>query len=213
MAVRVPNGTLVFIATALAAATDVSAASNAAECEMTSAGHGLKDGDYVVVQSGWGGINGRVFRVIGVAGDKFKLEKFDTSNLNRFPAGSGVGKVQKVNTWQQITQITELSTTGGEQQFTEFGFLEEDYDRQLPTTRSAGSLTFSVADDPSLPGYQALAKAADSAAEWPLRLNLKGGSVIVYNGYPSLNKTPTMTRNEIMVCSASFALSGEPNRY
>ena len=46
-----------------------------------------------------------------------------------------------------------------------------------------------------------------------MRLNLKNGSVVVYNGYLSENETPTTTMNEGMKIQASYAMNGRPNRY
>lgn len=213
MAVKLPNGATVLIATALAAAKTVTSATNAAEAVLTSTGHGFTNGDYVVLKSGWGGLNGRVFKIDSVDTNSFKLKGFDTSDKEKYPAGGGVGEAVKVTSWQQITQITEFTTSGGEQQFANFGFLEEDFERQLPSTRSAASISIGIGYDPALPGFQAAAAASQKGTETPLRVNLKDGSVIVYNGYPSLNETPTLTRNEIMVSTLAYALSGQPNRY
>ena len=52
-----------------------------------------------------------------------------------------------------------------------------------------------------------------SVDKTPLRLVLKGGGQIVYNGYPSLNKTPEMTRNQIMAVTLAYAVSGPAARY
>ena len=59
----------------------------------------------------------------------------------------------------------------------------------------------------------AAAKASDAGGKTPLRLVLKGGGQIVYNGYPSLNKTPEMTRNQIMAVTLAYAVSGPAARY
>ena len=56
-------------------------------------------------------------------------------------------------------------------------------------------------------------KASRSGKQVPLRLNLKNGSVVVYNGYLSVNETPTTTMNEGMKIQASYAMNGRPNRY
>ena len=213
MAVKLPNGATVHIATALAAAKNITVATNAAEAVLTATAHGLANGDFIVLSSGWGAAAGRVFKVAGVNTDTFKLTGFDTSNVDKFPEGGGIGSFQKITAWQEINQITEVTTSGGEQQFVDFGFLADDFDRQLPSTKSAASLSITIADDPTQAGYKAVAKASDAGGETPLRVNLKEGGVIVYNGYPSLNKTPTLTRNQIMAVTLSYALSGQVNRY
>lgn len=213
MAVTLANGSIVQIATGLAAEKKITAISNAEEAVATCTAHGLVNGDYVVIVSGWGGLNERVFRVTSVDANSFKLDGVDTRDLNKYPAGSGAGSCQKVSSWQQITQIMELSSEGGEQQFYEYGFLEEDFDRKIPTTQSASSMSFKIADDPNLPGYKAAKAASDSGKLTPMRIVLKNKSVVVYNGYVSMNAMPTVVRNEIMTANMTYSLAGLFNRY
>lgn len=213
MAVKLPNGATVHIATALAAEKKVTVATNATGCVLTATGHGLATGDLVLFKSGWGKLNERVFQVDDVKTDTFKLIGIDTSNVDEFPAGSGIGAVQKITDWVQVSQIVEFSTSGGEQQYVDFGFLEDDFDQQIPSTKSAMSMSIKIADDTSLPGYKAAAKCSDKGGKWPLKVVLKGGGLICYNGYPSMNKTPELVRNQVMAVTLSYAISGEVNRY
>lgn len=212
MSVNLPNGSTVHIATKLAAAKKVTAATNAKEAVLTCAGHGLQDGDHIVFYSGWNRANGKPFKVKSVAADNITLQGFDTSDLALFPADAGVGTLRKIESMEQITQIVEYTTNGGEQQFVEYGFLEDNYDRQMPSTKSAMSISISIADDPTLAGYQAVVKVSDVGGEWPLIVKLKNGGEILYNGYPSINTTPTLVRNEIMAVKMAYALSVESNR-
>ena len=213
MAVKLPNGATVHIATALAAEKKATVATNAAECVLTVTGHGFANGDLVLFKSGWGKLNERVFQIGDVKADTFKLTGIDTSNADKFPVGSGIGVVQKITDWEQISQIVDFSTSGGEQQYVDFGFLEDDFDQQIPSTKSAMSMSIKIADDTSLPGYKAAAKCSDKGGKWPLKVVLKGGGLICYNGYPSMNKTPELVRNQVMAVTLSYAISGEVNRY
>ena len=213
MAVKLPNGATVHIATALAADKKVTVATNAAECVLTVAGHGFAAGDLVLFKSDWVKLNERVFQIGDVKTDTFKLIGIDTSNADEFPADSGIGAVQKITDWTQVSQIVEFSTSGGEQQYVDFGFLEDNFDQQIPSTKSAMSMSIKIADDTSLPGYKAAAKCSDKGGKWPLKVVLKGGGLICYNGYPSMNKTPELVRNQVMAVTLSYAISGEVNRY
>ena len=195
MAMTLPNGSTVFIATEMEAEKPFTGASNAAECVLTATAHGLQNGDYILVTSGWGDLNGCVFKVGDVQANTVKLIGIDTTNLTRFPTGSGGGTLSKIKPWQQLLQILEYSTSGGEQQYYDYAFMEDGISRQLPTTVSPTQISISLGDDPTL------------------RLNLKNGSVVVYNGYLSVNETPTTTMNEGMKIQASYAMNGRPNRY
>ena len=213
MAVNLANGSIFQIATKISAEKKVTAISNADEAACTATAHGLQNGDYVALLSGWSVLNERVFRVTSVDANSFKLDGIDTSDLNKFPAGSGAGGFQKIEEWQQISQIMEVSSSGGEQNFVQFGFVEDDFERQLPTTQSAYSMTLKIAVDPNLPGYKAAKKASDSRKLTPMRVVLKTQSVIVYNGYVSLSSMPQLARNEVMAVNMTYSLSGEYNRY
>lgn len=213
MAVKLPNGSTVYVATGLAAAKAFTAASNAAVCQITCANHGLANGDYVVLESGWARLNQSVFLVEGVDSGSFKLKDTDTSNTKAFPANQGRGSFRKVNGWKLIRQIAEFEASGGEQQFADANFLEDLTQRQIPTEKSARVLTIRVGYDPDMKeDLKALETAAVSQEDCPLRLNLISGGQILYNGYPSYDGALKIVRGEMMTATFTLALSGEPVR-
>lgn len=212
MAVSLSNGAIVAIATAYAGSLNVTGATNASETVLTVA-NTLTAGDFVEFTSGWARGNGRIFRVKSPSGTTVVLEGFDTSNITLFPSGSGIGSIRKINTFTQIAQMMEFTSSGGEPQYTTFSFLEQDFDTQIPTTTSAQTIAFSVADDPSLPGYQAVKAAAQSRAMTALRVTLPQGSNILYNGIFAFDETPILTKGQVMVCKGGIALQNRPVRY
>lgn len=213
MAVKLPNGVVLALATAYGSNLTVTAASNASECVITSNGHGLSDGDFVVFTSGWARANGRVFRVDDSTTNTFELEGFDTSSTTTFPAGSGTGTVKKVTTWTQISQVLDLQSSGGELQFTTYSFLEQDFETQIATQASAQSLAITIADDPSLSGYAALKTAGEARAERAMKATMPDNSLILYNGTVGFNETPSMSKGSVMAVNASFSLANRPVRY
>ena len=213
MAFKLPNGAIMEIASVFSAAVLATAISNAQPAVVQAAGHDLEDGDIIVVTSGWTRLNDRVARVDAALADSFALEGIDTTKANVYTAGAGVGSVRTVSAWAQIAQITEVATSGGDQQFTTFGFLEDDDDRQLPTTKSPISMTITVADDPLLP-YVPICESADEDKESRVvRLKLPNGSEIYYNAYVSITSTPSLSRNSIMTRTITLSLASRPTRY
>ncbi len=214
MAFSLPNGVTFAVATAYASSLTVTAATNATETVLTVT-NSLTAGDYVEVTSGWNRLNGRIFRLKAATGTTVTLEGIDadTSSTTNFPAGSGTGSIRKINTFTQISQVLECTSTGGEPQYTTFSLLEEDYDRQIPTTTSAQSLLMSIGDDPTLPGYIALKTIARSRAATALKATFPNGSIIMYNGIFALDETPSMTKGNVMAVNAGVALQGRPVRY
>ena len=211
--IQMPNGATFEIASAYGAAIPFTALTNANPAVATAASHGLAEGDIIAVSSGWTRLDGRAVQVGEIASGTFALDGVNTTNIQQYPAGSGVGSVREVTTFTAISQITELASSGGDQQFLTYGFLEDDDDRQRPTTKNPITLSITVADDPSKPYVAVCEEADDDKQERVLRLNLPGGSRIIYNGYVSITSTPTMSRNNLMTRVISIALTGRPTRY
>lgn len=214
MAFRLPNGSSVDFEATSSDPVTVTAISNAAEAVVSAADHDFVAGDIVVLTSGWVKLTDRVFRVKSVVADvSFVLEKVNTTDTARFPAGTSAGTVRKVLTWVNIPQITEVASSGGETQFYTFGFLSEDDDRQLPTTRSPSTLTLTIADDPAQPFVPVVEEANEAREPRVQRLNLVNGDIILYYSIASMSPTPSLTRNSLMVRTLTLAQQGRISRY
>lgn len=214
MAVTLPNGALVAIASGYSAALDMTAVTNADPAVATlEAAHGVVSGDYLEVTSGWSRLTDKVVQAGTVATNDVPLLGIDTTLTSIYSAAGGTGSVRKITGWTQLSQILQSSSSGGEQQFLEYQFLESDAQKRIPTFKSASGLSFSIADDPTLAGYILASEANDDRLPRAVRITLPNGAVIVYNAYISLNKTPSLTVNEIMACEITLSLLAEPVRY
>ncbi len=209
MAVSLPNGVVFAIAKTKAAPAVMSALTNATDAVATVAGSTIATNDIVIVQSGWSNINERVAKV----GATSKLLGIDTSDTTQFPSGMGAGKLIKVSEWQQVTQVISSETSGGDQQFATYSFLENDFETQIPTRTSPVVLTLSIADDDTLPGYIALKKAADGKETQVVRAMLPNGATLYYHAYISVNETPSMTKDQVMAIGVTISLIVRPTRY
>ena len=214
MAISLPNGAIVAIASSYSAGNTITALTNANPA-IATATNTLDAGDFVEITSGWSRLTNKVVRVpaAGLTGSAFGLEGYDTTLTTIYPAGSGTGSYRKIDGWTQISQVLSSSSSGGEQQFLEYQLLEADSQKRIPTFKSAAGLTLSIADDPSLAGYIACSVANDDRAQRAVRITLPNGSILLYNAYVSLNKTPSLTVNEVMACEVTLSLLAEPVRY
>lgn len=214
MAFRLPNGSTFDFAATYSDTVTVTGISNAKPAVVTVSGsHPFVAGDIVHLTSGWIKLSGRAFRVGSADGATFTLENIDTSDVSRFPKGSSAGSAKAVASWVNIPQITEVASSGGEQQFYQFGFLEEDEDRQIPTTKSPSTLTLTVADDPDQPFVPVIQEADELKEERIQRLNLVNGDIILYNSIATMSNTPSLTRNQLMVNTITLAQQGRITRY
>lgn len=213
MALSLPNGATVSLATAYGSDITVTAATNANPPVLTATGHTLVNGDIIEVKSGWNGANNKTFRVSAVAANTFSLEGLDASSTTLFPAGQGIGTVKKINTFTKLDQVTGFEPSGGDGKFVSVQLLESDSEINLPAGFNAASITITMADDPSLPGFAALKTASDTKALRTLRLLLKNGGSIYYVGYLAFDETPSTGAGAVMSVKATFAQQGRPVRY
>lgn len=214
MAISLPNGALVAIASGYDASKAMSALTNANPAVATlEASHGVSTGDFMEVNSGWSRLTDKIVRAGTVATNDVDLEGIDTTLTSIYPAGGGIGSIRRISGWTQLSQILSSSSNGGEQQFLEYQLLEGDAQKRIPTFKNAAGLTFSIADDPTLAGYILASQANDDRLPRAVRITLPSGAIIVYNAYISLNKTPSLTVNAIMACEVTLSLLAEPVRY
>jgi hypothetical protein len=138
MAVSVPNGSLIHIASGYAASKVMSALTNANPAVATlEASHGVAVGDYIEVTSGWSRLTNKILRASAVATNDVTLEGLNAISTSIYPAGGGVGSVREITGWTQLQQVLNSSSSGGEQQFLEYQFLESDAQKRIPTFKSA----------------------------------------------------------------------------
>lgn len=213
MAVSLPNGSIVSIASGYGSAVSISAISNANPGVATATAHGFTDGDIVEVTSGWSRLTDKVLRVDGALTNSFELEGINTTSTSTYPNGGGAGTAREVTGWTQLAQITSSSSTGGEQQFLEYQFLESDSSKRIPTFKNAAGVTFTIADDPSLPGYALAKQANDDRLPRAVRIQLASDEILLYNAFISLSTIPSLTVNQLMTSEVTLSLLAEPVRY
>lgn len=212
MAVSLPNGAIVSIASGYSVSASITALSNASAAVATAT-NTLAAGDFAEITSGWSRLNNKIVRVAAPSGTNFTLEGYDTTSTTVYPALSGVGSFRKVTGWTQLSQILSSSSNGGDQQFLDYQFLEADQAKRIPTFKAPAGLTFEVADDQTLAGY-ILAKAAnDDRVQRAVKIVLPNGGVLLYNAYISLATSPSMSINTVMSNQVTMSLLNEPVRY
>lgn len=213
MAVYLPNGSLVAIASGYGSDLTVSAISNANPAVATSAAHGLANGDFIEVTSGWEKLTERITRVASSLTGTFAFEGIDSTLTSQYPAAGGAGTVREISGWTQLTQIINTSSSGGEQQFANYQFLSSNTEKSIPTNKTAARLVLTVADDPTLAGYQ-LAQVADADRNpRAVRITLPTGQILLYNAYVSIAVAPSLNSNEVMSTPITLALLSDPVRY
>ncbi|NUU68425.1 phage tail protein [Enterobacteriaceae bacterium BIT-l23] len=208
MGFALPNGSHVYLASEYADAVPFTDITNAENAVITVASAtGLQEDDIVHITSGWSGISDVVAKITAVDGTSVTLGNIDTTNVNKYPAGSGAGSIRVVSEWTELPQITEVANAGGDQNTTQIQFLSDDRQRNLNTFKAASSQTYTIAHDSSLPVYPLLD-----------RLDENGDTVAAYMYIPkakenrywsatvSFNKIPATAVNEVETVTVALQL-------
>jgi hypothetical protein len=215
----VPTGTTFFIASAFAASLPFTAASNATECVLSMASTtGIIVGDIVEVTSSWGRLNLRAFRVkTVVANTSITLEACDTSSTAFFPAGAGAASgsgVRRVATFTQITQVTAVSSSGGDPVNVEYKYIESDVRFNINDGFNATSYQLTMdADSISTAGYTALRSLTDVQTNTILRVNKRSGALSLVPCTVALNEADQLNDGQITTVTAAFAGNNRQTKY
>lgn len=214
MSVSLPDGAVISIGTTVGTSKTMSAISNAAEAVATlEASHGVVENDIILITSGWARLNGRVVRADSVSTNDVTLEDVNTSSTTNYPAGGGTGSIVEITAWTAINQVLEAAFSGGEQQFSTYSFLEDSFERQIPTQKSAMTLTLQVADDQSQTHYAALVSADESRATKAVRIVLPSGAILYFPAIVTFNPNPTLTKGSVMANQVTLSLQSQMTRY
>lgn len=211
---QVPTGSTFFVASTIAAAKTVSSVTNATEAVVTSTTHGYSNGDIVIMFSGWGRLNKRAFRIKSVTADTFVLEGCDTSSTTFFPAGSGIGTVQKISTWTQVTTVMNPKTNGGDPKKVTYKFIESDVEYSINDGFAATDYEIELdADSIGGAGYTALKSLTDLQTDTVLRIITKSGSFNLIPCTVALNESVQMQEGQINRVKAVFNGNNRAVRY
>ena len=137
----------------------------------------------------------------------FNAEGIDTTSTTTYPSGFGVGTASKVTSFTSISQVTDVQTAGGEQQFYQWVYLEDGRQRQRPTFKNARSMTLVMDYDPSLAWHSVLLAADLAGTVYVMKALLPSGAVIYYSVYVGFDGEPSFTINENQKTTLSVSLA------
>jgi hypothetical protein len=154
-----------------------------------------------------------IVRAKTVSTNDVTLEGIATTDTTKYPAGSGTGSIRRITAWDAMSQVKNLSRSGGEQKWADATALEDVVETQMPTTRGAISMSIDVFDDPTLAWYSSVQTASDAGTPYAFRIALKSGAKVVANAYWSLMDVPDIQRDQILTTNIALSFAAKPKRY
>ncbi len=177
---------------------------------VTSAAHGLDNGDYIILDiQGMEKLDGRVVRVANKQTDSFELEGVSTIGFDPFLSG----KFNKIVYGTTLGIVKDLSATGGEPNFVEVSTIHDSIAKQIPGLPSAIDYSLTNIWDVSDAGAIAMKKYSDSRSRASFKFVFSDGQIMVFNGYVSAPNIPTGSGQELIVSQASISMFGSPTYY
>lgn len=214
MAYYFPEGSKFYFSQTFAAASTVSVATNANPAVLTtSAAHGLVDNDEFLFTSGWEDATDSVYKADQLSTTTLSPLGLDTTDLNWFPAASGLGTIQRVSTWVEIPQVLTISTSGGDPRFTTVSPLAKRNDINVPVGFNAASMTLTLGHDPANANYQTMLAVARRLTKVATKIVLGGGATMYGYGHISVSEVPQLNKGQVNQVSAAFTLLGRPISY
>ena len=180
----------------------------------TASAHSIAVGEYVEITSGWGRLNQRIARAkTGTTGSTLVLENINTADTSKYPFGTGGGSVRRIQTWTALSQVKDISASGGAQNFADVTDIASVVQLQVPTTRAAVSVSITVFDDPSLAWYADVVTADEAKTPYGFLITPANSKPMVANAYWSLMRVPTMATNAALETKIDLTYAAEPVRY
>ena len=195
----------VTVQSALATADTITGITKANPGVVTSAAHGLSNGNYVVLSvTGMHQLDGRVVRVANVATNTFELEGVDTSSFDTFSAGTA----EAITFGTTLTTATNLSASGGDFDFLDITTIHDSIKKQVPGLANPSTFAFESIWDAADTGLIALKAASDSQARRCVKCVFANGQIIVFSGYVAASMLPTGSAQEVVKTSVTLTVFG-----
>ena len=211
MARTAVNGAVVSIATTYGASKAMSAITNATQAVATlEASHGIVANDLMEFTSGWQRLDGLIYRAESVSTNDITVDDLNSTSTTLYPAGSGTGSIREVTAWTTVGQILgdTFNSSGGEQQFLEYQYLDQDLQSRIPTSQTPVGIEFTTHDDITAAGQIAIQAAFDTASPAGLRIVLKDGKKFYGNAYWAIGQVPILEGNNIVRRRVTLSLIG-----
>lgn len=200
----------VAIESALASGKTITAITKASPGVVTATAHGYSNGDYVLISAqGMTQVDGRVFRVAGVATDTFQLEGENTTDYDIFSSGTAY----KITFGTSLTTATSLTASGGDFEFIDVTTIHDNVRKQIPGVSSPATYTFESVWDAADTGLIALKAASDAKDTRCVRITFSNGQKLLFNGYVGATLLPTGSAQDKVVTNVVITMFGKPTVY
>ena len=211
MSERICQDTRVDFESALATAVAITGITQASPGVVSYTDAGASDpsdGNFVVFPGleGMTELRDRIARVANVVGgsDTFEVEGIDTSLFGAFSSGN----FNVITFGTGASTFTDVTASGGDANFLEYGLIHDRVRRKIPTTFNNAEITFTSLFDLASATLNTLKSRFETSTLTGVRLTLNNGNIILAYGYITAPLVPQGTSGELVTTEVSFSAQG-----
>jgi hypothetical protein len=199
------------IQTALGTAQTLSGITLADPGVVSYAGADPTSGDIILLDvAGMTEVHTRAFAAQNVVGGSNTLELGeDTTGYHAFTSGN----MRVVTLGASMTNVQDVSASGGEPEFADITTVHDQIRRRVPTVVSPFSIQFGCIFEPGDAAMVELGNASRTLTTRVVRITFADGSFMVGNAYVSAAGVPTGSAQDVVKTNVSFEFQGLPTVY
>lgn len=208
MAYKTSIGTGFFVSQTFASTKAITVLSNANPALATIVAHGYSDGDELLYLGGWEPANNAVYRADQQSVDTVLLTGLNSTNTNRFTSGGGLGTLQKVSTWIELPQVTEISPSGGTPRYIDVNPIKLQQGIKLPNGFEPATIGFTMGFDNALSNWATLLDISRSTTLVAYKSVKDNGAATYGYGYFAMTEAPQEASGSYTKAQATFTALG-----
>lgn len=211
MTIYTNSGLKLFMESAIAAPTTITAITKAAPGVFSAAGHNLVNGDFVLLEiQGMVELHGYLMKVVDVSAGVFGVADvdgttgIDTTLFSTFTSGTA----KKVTLGTSITGVQEFSFSGGDIKTVDTTTVHDTVDTQIVVGASAQAADMTMQWDPSSAAQKAMLTAFKTRANKGFRVVWPDGASTLWYGTVGYTGAPGGGKQGVTTSPAKITMLG-----
>ena len=211
MTIHTNSGLKLYMESAIAAATTITAVTKAAPGVFSAAGHTFVNGDVVLLEvQGMVELNGNLYKIVNQAAGTFQIAGIDgatgidTTLFSTFTSGTA----KKITLGTSITGVQEFNFAGGDIKTVDTTTVNDVVDTQIVVGASAQSADMTMQWDPAAAAQQAMLAAFRTRANKGFKVMWPDGAFVLFYGTVGYTGAPGGGKQGVTTSPAKITMLG-----
>ena len=211
MTIHTNSGLKLYMESAIAAATTITAVTKAAPGVFSAAGHTFVNGDVVLLEvQGMVELNGNLYKIVNQASGTFQIAGIDgatgidTTLFSTFTSGTA----KKITLGTSITGVQEFNFAGGDIKTVDTTTVNDVVDTQIVVGATAQSADMTMQWDPTAAAQQAMLAAFRTRANKGFKVQWPDGAFVLFYGTVGYTGAPGGGKQGVTTSPAKITMLG-----